>query len=120
MDFLRRSIHAGKDTNHTPIISTPIPVSRPTNTIQPPKLVIRALEDYPISDQNKPVNELTYRKGDFFHVINEIDQGPGWYEANNPITGARGLVLKSKFEKFTKSNAASVLASYPCFFPPSL
>jgi bud emergence protein 1 len=99
-------MHGGKDTlqGQGPQISTPIPsVSRPTNAIQPPKKVIRALEDYPIK---QAVNELTFQKGDFFHVINEIDQGPGWYEANNPMTGARGLVPMSKFEVFNKSNAA--------------
>ena len=105
MDFLRRSIHAGKDA-HGPHISTPIPsVSRPTNAIQPPKKVIRALED---SVGQHAVNELTFNKGDFFHVINEIDRpdGPGWYEANNPMTGARGIVPRHKFEVFNKSNAA--------------
>lgn len=101
MDFLRRSIHT-KDT-HLPPISTPIPVvSRPTPAIQPPKKVIRALEDY----RSQTPRELSFTKGDFFHVVNESDSGAGWYEANNPMTGARGLVPKSKFEVFNKSNAA--------------
>lgn len=101
MDFLRRSIHS-KDMNG-PVISTPIPaVSKPTNSILPPKKVIRALDDH----RPQAPHELGFSKGDFFHVVNEIDQGPGWYEANNPVTGARGLVPKSKFEEFNKSNAA--------------
>lgn len=103
MDFLRRSIHGGKDNPNLPHISTPIPaVSRPTPAIQPPKKVIRALDDH----RPQAPHELSFQKGDFFHVINEIDQGPGWYEANNPMTGARGLVPRSKFEVFNKSNAA--------------
>ncbi|KAI5124752.1 hypothetical protein M0805_005386 [Coniferiporia weirii] len=102
MDFLRRSIHTSRD-NHLPHISTPIAtVSKPTPAIQPPKKVIRALDDH----RPQAPHELSFSKGDFFHVINEIDQGSGWYEANNPMTGARGLVPKSKFEVFNKSNAA--------------
>lgn len=102
MDFLRRSMHGGKDNAHIPHISTPIPaVSKPTPAIQPPKKVIRALEDH----RPQAPHELSFQKGDFFHVINEIDQGPGWYEANNPMTGARGLVPRSKFEVFSRSNA---------------
>lgn len=104
MDFLRRSIHT-KDA-HGPHISTPIPsVSKPSSSFhQPPKKVIRALEDH----RSQAPHQLSFSKGDFFHVINEIDQGPnsGWYEANNPVTGARGLVPKVKFEEFNKSNAA--------------
>lgn len=101
MEFLRRSIHT-RDVN-TALISTPIPaVSRPTPSIQPPKKVIRALEDHrPLAP-----NQLSFQKGDFFHVTNEVNQGEGWYEANNPMTGARGLVPKAKFEEFSKSNAA--------------
>ncbi|KAL5527521.1 hypothetical protein ACEPAG_6322 [Sanghuangporus baumii] len=103
MDFLRRSIHSGKDHTQMPHISTPIPaVSRPTPAILPPKKVIRALDDH----RPQAPHELSFQKGDFFYVTNEIDQGPGWYEANNPMTGARGLVPKSKFEVFNKSNAA--------------
>ncbi|EJD01301.1 uncharacterized protein FOMMEDRAFT_89426 [Fomitiporia mediterranea MF3/22] len=91
-----------------PLISTPIPaVSKPTSAIQPPKKVIRALDDH---RPPHPLNELSFSKGDFFYVINEIDQGPGWYEANNPMTGARGLVPRSKFEVFNKSNAALQMA----------
>lgn len=101
MDFLRRSIHT-KDS-HSLAISTPIPaVSKPTASIQPPKKVIRALDDH----RPQAPHELGFSKGDFFHVVKEIDQGQGWYEANNPVTGARGLVPKSKFEEFNKSNAA--------------
>lgn len=101
MEFLRRSIHT-RDIA-TPHISTPIPaVSKPTPSIQPPKKVIRALEDH----RPQAPHELGFQKGDFFHVVNEMSQGDGWYEANNPMTGARGLVPKSKFEEFNKSNAA--------------
>lgn len=99
MKSLRRSFHT-KDG--TPQISTPIPaVSKPTQSIQPPKKVIRALEDH----RPQAANELGFQKGDFFHVVNELNNGEGYYEANNPMTGARGLVPKAKFEEFNKSNA---------------
>ena len=104
MKSLRKSLNGNKD-NHHHHISTPAPLpalSKPSNAVVPPKKVIRALGPY----KSTAPQELSFEKGDFFHVINELEQGSGWYEANNPITGARGLVPKSKFEEFKKSNAA--------------
>ncbi len=101
MAFLRRSVQ-NRDTQSTQI-STPITtISRPTPTAQPPTKVIRALEDH----RSQAPQELSFQKGDFFHVVREVNQGQGWYEANNPISGARGLVPRLKFEEFSKSNAA--------------
>ncbi|KIJ56835.1 hypothetical protein M422DRAFT_57447 [Sphaerobolus stellatus SS14] len=69
----------------------------------PPKKVIRALQSY----RPQAPQELSFQKGDFFHVVSEVDSGPGWYEAHNPISGARGLVPKAYFEEFQKNNAAA-------------
>ena len=100
MKALRRSFQ-NKDA--APPISTPIPaVSKPTTSIVPPKKVIRALADH----RPQAPHELSFAKGDFFHVINELNQGEGWYEATNPMTGARGLVPKAKFEEFSKGDTA--------------
>ncbi|TDL29809.1 hypothetical protein BD410DRAFT_710403 [Rickenella mellea] len=97
MKSLRRSLNT-KD--HSPLISTPIPaVSKPAASIIPPNKVIRALEEH----RPGAPNQLGFQKGDFFYVVN--DSSDGWYEANNPMTGARGLVPKSKFEEFKKANA---------------
>jgi len=101
MKSLRRSFNNKQDI-HAPQISTPIPaLSKPPSAIQPPKKVIRALNDH----RAQAPNQLSFQKGDFFHVVND-DDGGDWYEANNPITGARGLVPKAKFEAFNKGNAA--------------
>ncbi|GJJ69577.1 bud emergence protein 1 [Entomortierella parvispora] len=64
----------------------------------PPRKVIKALYDF------KPTQpeELTFSKGDFFHVVgNEDDED--WYEAANPITGARGYVPVNYFQILEKS-----------------
>ncbi len=102
MKSLRRSFNSKE--NHPPPISTPIPaVSKPSSAIQPPKKVIRAIADY----RPQAPNQIGFRKGDFFHVTSDVDRdGEAWYEANNPMTGARGLVPKSKFEEFQKANTA--------------
>ncbi|KZS97543.1 hypothetical protein SISNIDRAFT_449062 [Sistotremastrum niveocremeum HHB9708] len=105
MKSLRRSLN--KDAHHgLPQISTPLSsmplVSKPSHAVQPPKKVIRALQTY---RPNAP-QELSFSKGDFFYVIRDVDTGIGWYEAHNPVTGARGLVPKGLFEEFNKANAA--------------
>ncbi|KAK9458387.1 hypothetical protein V1511DRAFT_454664, partial [Dipodascopsis uninucleata] len=62
-------------------------------TILPPKKIIRALYDYDARSEE----ELSFFKGDFFHVIgNENDSD--WYEACNPSTNVRGMVPVSYFE----------------------
>lgn len=63
-------------------------------TIEPPKLVIRATADYAAQHHH----ELTFHKGDFFHVIKEEPPQPGWIEACNPATNARGIVPVAYFD----------------------
>ncbi|EIW61828.1 phosphatidylinositol-3-phosphate-binding protein BEM1 [Trametes versicolor FP-101664 SS1] len=97
MKSLRKSLNGNKDHHHH--ISTPAPLpalSKPSTAIIPPKKVIKAISAY---KSNTP-QELSFEKGDFFHVLN--DNGGLWYEAHNPITGARGLVPSRMFEEFTK------------------
>lgn len=50
--------------------------------------------------------ELPFKKGDFFYVLRDVDNGGAWYEAHNPVSGARGLVPKDKFEEFNKNTAS--------------
>ncbi|KAI9680210.1 MAG: bud emergence protein 1 [Trizodia sp. TS-e1964] len=88
---LRRSIKGDK-TDPEPRISI---APKSALTITPPKKVIKALHNYEANPQN--VHELSFTKGDFFHVIGrENDQD--WYEACNPATNARGLVPVSFFQ----------------------
>ncbi|CAG8695323.1 4712_t:CDS:1, partial [Dentiscutata heterogama] len=90
LDF-RRSVSKDK-------ISTPIATKAPPASILPPKKVIKALYDYTANGQN----ELSFSKGDFFHVVgNEND--PNWYDACNPATNVRGLVPVSYFQVLEKS-----------------
>ncbi|KAG0051645.1 bud emergence protein 1 [Gryganskiella cystojenkinii] len=71
-------------------------------TLAPPRKVIKALYDYN-SQQNE---ELSFQKGDFFHVIgNEDDED--WYEACNPVSGARGYVPVTYFQILEKSHRNS-------------
>lgn len=72
-------------------------------TIQPPKLVIRAIRDY----RSSSPHELSFHKGDFFHVITHPTPNSEWFEANNPMTNARGLVPASHFDVLSKSNRAN-------------
>lgn len=75
--------------------------SNPTAVLQTPRIVIKALYDY----QPQGPDELSFSKGDFFHVVNDQDENEmnGWYEATNPMTNARGMVPMSYFEVFNRS-----------------
>ena len=102
MKSLRRSLN-GKEQNPPPISGplTMLPsISRPNEKTMPPKKVIRALEGY----RSYAPQELSFSKGDFFHVVRELEDSSIWYEAHNPVTGARGLVPKALFEEFAKGN----------------
>jgi bud emergence protein 1 len=100
MKALRKSLNH-KDP-HQQYISTPLPpVSRPSAAIAPPQKVIRATSAY----RSPTPQQLSFQKGDFFHVIREVNEAGSWYEAHNPMTGARGLVPKSMFEAFNKGAA---------------
>ncbi|KAL5349294.1 bud emergence protein 1 [Pseudogymnoascus australis] len=71
--------------------------------VPPPPQVIRALYDYEAQNGQ----ELSFQKGDFFHVIareNDTD----WYEACNPaVPDARGLVPVNFFQALGKTERDS-------------
>ena len=65
--------------------------------------VIRALYDY----EAQSSQELSFSKGDFFHVIGR-ENNTDWYEACNPaLPDARGLVPVSFFEPIGKTERNS-------------
>lgn len=101
MKALRKSLNGNKDSGFAHI-STPMPaiaLSRPT-PLTPPSKVIRAIAPY----RSQAPQQLSFQKGDFFHVIKEVNDEGSWYEAHNPMTGARGLVPRALFEEFAKGN----------------
>ncbi|KAF9129482.1 bud emergence protein 1, partial [Mortierella sp. 14UC] len=76
------------------------PTRTPAVAMAPPRKVIKALYDY----NSQQSQELSFSKGDFFHVVgNEDDED--WYEAANPITGARGFVPVTYFQSLEKTVA---------------
>ncbi|GAC77191.1 NADPH oxidase [Moesziomyces antarcticus T-34] len=105
-DF-RRSLNKDRHSGGKPPTSSASPAAftnvKSAVTIQPPKLVIRAVRDY---RSNSP-HELSFHKGDFFHVITDPAPNADWFEANNPMTNARGLVPASHFDVLSKSNRAN-------------
>ncbi|RIA97462.1 hypothetical protein C1645_871336 [Glomus cerebriforme] len=103
LDF-RRSVTKDK-------ISTPIPTKAPPS-ILPPKKVIKALFDY---DANGP-KELSFSKGDFFHVVGNEDD-PNWYEACNPATNKQGLVPVSYFQVLEKGGRMSGTPLFDSSYP---
>ena len=104
MKSLRRSLNP-KEQLGPPPISPPLALPalhKPSSAILPPQKVIRALKPY----RPQAPQELGFSKGDFFYVVSEVSgRQAGWYEAHNPVSGARGLVPKSCFEEFHKANA---------------
>jgi bud emergence protein 1 len=104
MKSLRKSLNGNRESSSRPQISTPVPlpsVSKPPSAILPPQKVIRALS----SHRSQAPQELSFVKGDFFYVLKDIDSSDAWYEAHNPVSGARGLVPRSMFEEFGKNAA---------------
>lgn len=104
MKSLRKSLNGNspKDSIRSHI-STPLPlpsISKPPSAILPPQKVIRALSNY----RSQAPQELSFQKGDFFYVLRDVDNHGAWYEAHNPVSGARGLVPRSMFEEFSKSS----------------
>ncbi|CAX42022.1 bud emergence protein, putative [Candida dubliniensis CD36] len=74
--------------------------------LQSPKKVIKALYDY----EPQGPGELKFSKGDFFHVLDDVDdelhkeaEANGWIEATNPMTQLKGMVPLSYFEVFDRS-----------------
>lgn len=76
-------------------ISTPIPQS---NTLDLPKKIIKALYDY----RAKGPNEISFKKGDFFHVIGRENDNE-WFEASNPATNIKGIVPVPYFQVIDKT-----------------
>ncbi|MCJ1249146.1 bud emergence protein 1 [Trapelia coarctata] len=100
MKAIRRSIKGEKGETRPHHISI---TQKSALAILPPKKVIKALYDYTAQD----AQELSFSKGDFFHVISREDD-PNWYEACNPlIPSARGLVPVSYFEIIGKTERQS-------------
>ncbi|KAF9103133.1 bud emergence protein 1 [Mortierella sp. GBA35] len=94
MSNLRRSLNKASNGGLSP-------TRAPAVALAPPRKVIKALYDY----NSLQIEELSFTKGDFFHVVgNEDDED--WYEAANPITGARGFVPVTYFQILEKSGGA--------------
>jgi bud emergence protein 1 len=98
MKALRRSIKGDKDKS--PQISI---APKSAVAIVPPKKVIRALYDY----EAQSAQELSFSRGDFFHVIGR-EEDSDWYEACNPaLPDARGLVPVSFFQALGRTERDS-------------
>ncbi|KAK5987986.1 Protein scd2/ral3 [Cladobotryum mycophilum] len=96
---LRQSIKGNKEKQHS--ISSIGP--KTAVAILPPKKVIRALYDY----EARTSQELSFSRGDFFHVIDREDD-PDWYEACNPaLPDARGLVPVAFFQALGRTERDS-------------
>ncbi|KAJ4472150.1 hypothetical protein J3R30DRAFT_3379845 [Lentinula aciculospora] len=111
MKSIRKSLNGNKDSLRNQI-STPLPlpsVSKPPSAVTPPQKVIRATADY----RPQAPQELSFKKGDFFYVLRDVDDRGSWYEAHNPISGARGLVPRAMFEEFSKTSIPLVNVNIP-------
>ncbi|KAF9780077.1 hypothetical protein BJ322DRAFT_309455 [Thelephora terrestris] len=111
MKALRKSLGSTKDHHSSHHISTPITsptLSKVAINLPPPTRVIRATSGY----RSQAPQQLSFEKGDFFHVIRDIDNQGLWYEAHNPTNGARGLVPRSMFEEFSKGNPTSRASTF--------
>ncbi|RYP24050.1 hypothetical protein DL765_000778 [Monosporascus sp. GIB2] len=98
MKALRRSIKGEKDKGPQVSITPKSAVA-----IVPPKKVIRALYDY----EAKSSQELSFSRGDFFHVIGR-ENDSDWYEACNPaLPDARGLVPVAFFQALGRTERDS-------------
>ncbi|PQE13641.1 bud emergence 1 protein [Rutstroemia sp. NJR-2017a BVV2] len=97
---LRRSIKGEKADSKVQHISiTP----KSAVAIVPPKKVIRALYDY----EAQSSQELSFARGDFFHVIGR-ENDTDWYEACNPaVPDAMGLVPVQYFQALGKTERDS-------------
>ncbi|KAH9888152.1 scd2/ral3 [Xylariomycetidae sp. FL2044] len=95
---LRRSIKGEKDKSPQVSIAPKSAVA-----IVPPKKVIRALYDY----EAQSTQELSFSRGDFFHVIGRENDND-WYEACNPaLPDARGLVPVAYFQALGRTERDS-------------
>jgi hypothetical protein len=78
-------------------ISTPLS-SVPITQLELPKKIIKALYDY----QAKAPHELSFKKGDFFHVIAR-ENDTEWFEACNPASNIKGIVPVPFFQVIDKT-----------------
>ncbi|CAN8102905.1 unnamed protein product [Discula destructiva] len=104
---LRRSIKGEKEGKLQHVSIAP----KSALAIVPPKKVIRALYDY----EARTSQELSFSRGDFFHVIGR-ENDSDWYEACNPaLPDARGLVPVSYFKALgrTERDSANSDSSRP-------
>lgn len=76
-------------------ISTPI---AQLTSLELPKKIIKALHDY----QAKTTTELSFKKGDFFHVTGR-EHDTEWFEACNPASNLKGIVPVSYFQVIDKT-----------------
>ncbi|CAN8102904.1 unnamed protein product [Discula destructiva] len=107
MKALRRSIKGEKEGKLQHVSIAP----KSALAIVPPKKVIRALYDY----EARTSQELSFSRGDFFHVIGR-ENDSDWYEACNPaLPDARGLVPVSYFKALgrTERDSANSDSSRP-------
>ncbi|EXJ68972.1 bud emergence protein 1 [Cladophialophora psammophila CBS 110553] len=101
LQAIRRSLKSDKDGRQPPNLT----ITPKTIQALPPKKVIKALYDY--EPKNGNAQELSFHKGDFFHVLSREDDTE-WYEACNPlIPSARGLVPVAFFEVVGKKQRQS-------------
>ncbi|KUI68125.1 Protein scd2/ral3 [Cytospora mali] len=99
MKALRRSIKGGEKDGKPQVSIAP----KSAVAIVPPKKVIRALYDY----DARSAQELSFSRGDFFHVISR-ENDSDWYEACNPaLPDARGLVPVSYFKALGRTERDS-------------
>ncbi|KAI0817741.1 hypothetical protein GGR55DRAFT_36745 [Xylaria sp. FL0064] len=109
MKALRRSIKGDKDKSPQISITPKTAVA-----IVPPKKVIRALYDY----EAQSAQELSFSRGDFFHVIGR-EEDTDWYEACNPaLPDARGLVPVSFFQALGRTERDSGQSDNGSRLPP--
>jgi bud emergence protein 1 len=96
-------------------ISTPVslPTAQKPAAIATPKKVIKALYDY----QAQSPHELSFARGDFFHVIGR-ENDSHWYEACNPVSNSRGVVPVSYFQVLEKNERSSQDAQASITSPP--
>ncbi|OAR03281.1 hypothetical protein LLEC1_03069, partial [Akanthomyces lecanii] len=107
---LRRSIKGDKDKSQNAPVTPKSAVA-----IVPPKKVIRALYDYTA----RTSQELSFSRGDFFHVIGR-EEDPDWYEACNPaLPDARGLVPVAFFQALGRTERDSAQSEGTGIRPPT-
>ncbi|KAI8645180.1 hypothetical protein BD408DRAFT_362158 [Parasitella parasitica] len=77
-------------------ISTPV---AQVKALESPKKIIKALYDY----QAKTPHEITFKKGDFFHVTGR-ENDTDWFEACNPASNLKGIVPVPFFQVIDKTD----------------